>query len=133
VGPEAPPYADKIILSPHIYPASVIPRGCTGKGLCNRLSNSWGHLSVKVTCAHILSAWNHMHLGAHHKAKQLPRSSRAFVSAHRPCYRWLEQHVQVLVVNGAQDLSLHAFACASPSNLLIAAMSGTTLCGHLLR
>ena len=50
VGPDAPPYADKILLSPHIYPASVIPRGCTGKGLCNRLSNSWGHLSVKVTC-----------------------------------------------------------------------------------
>ena len=50
MGPDAPPYADKILLSPHIYPASVIPRGCTGKGLCNRLSNSWGHLSVKVTC-----------------------------------------------------------------------------------
>ena len=54
VGPDAPPYANKILLSPHIYPASVIPRGCTGKGLCNRLSNSWGHLSVKVHC----SSWS---------------------------------------------------------------------------
>ena len=51
MGPDAPPYADKILLSPHIYPASVIPRGCTSKGLCNRLSNSWGHLSIKVNCS----------------------------------------------------------------------------------
>jgi len=48
VGPDAPPYANNTILSPHVYPTSVIPRGCTGKGLCNRLSNSWGHLQLKA-------------------------------------------------------------------------------------
>lgn len=48
VGPDAPPYANNTILSPHVYPTSIIPRGCTGKGLCNRLSNSWGHLQLKA-------------------------------------------------------------------------------------
>lgn len=49
MGPEAPPYADKVVISPHVYPASVIPRGCTNKALCNRLSNSWGYLQLTVT------------------------------------------------------------------------------------
>lgn len=53
MGPEAPPYANSVIISPHIYPASVIPRGCTGKALCNRLSNSWGYLQVKVRPWHM--------------------------------------------------------------------------------
>jgi hypothetical protein len=74
VGPDAPPYAGNIIISPHIYPASVIPRGCTGKGLCNRLSNSWGYLSVKVACTTVKLLSHFILSGTLRSSTCLPRA-----------------------------------------------------------